>query len=124
MALGLEIEDKQEFTSGFAERSLFTSTSDLPGEEESSGKQSLGVRQLSKGEIMSSEANFKYQANTRDEAINIKMLRLVEDSDLSLYQIASLIRISGTTLTMWMAGTVRPPMTEVDQFERIIHSDN
>ena len=36
-----------------------------------------------------------------------RLRRLIEDSDLSLYQIASLIGTSPTILRMWLAGTTR-----------------
>jgi DNA transposition AAA+ family ATPase len=37
----------------------------------------------------------------------VRLMRFVEDSHLSFYQIASLIGTSGTILSMWLAGTAR-----------------
>jgi DNA transposition AAA+ family ATPase len=51
-----------------------------------------------------------------------RLRRLIEDSDLSLYQIASLIGTSPTNLSMWLAGTTRPHMTELDEIEKLIRS--
>jgi DNA transposition AAA+ family ATPase len=51
-----------------------------------------------------------------------RLRRLIEDSDLSLYQIALLIGTSPTILSMWLAGTIRPHMTELDEIEKLIRS--
>ena len=50
----------------------------------------------------------------------VRLRRFVEDSDLSFYQIASLIGTSGTILSMWLAGTVRPHMTKLDEIEKFL----
>ncbi len=50
----------------------------------------------------------------------VRLRQFVEDSDLSFYQIASLIGTSGTILSMWLAGTVRPPMTKLDEIEKFL----
>jgi DNA transposition AAA+ family ATPase len=52
--------------------------------------------------------------------IIVRLRQFVEDSDLSLYQIASLIGTSGTILSMWLAGTARPNMTKVDEIEKFL----
>jgi hypothetical protein len=58
------------------------------------------------------------------EALIVKLKRFVEDSDLSLYQIASLIGTSGTILSMWLAGTARPHMTELAEIEKLLKRDH
>ena len=54
------------------------------------------------------------------ETLIVKLRQFVEDSDLSLYQIASLIGTSGTILSMWLAGTAKPHMTELDEIEKFL----
>ena len=52
-----------------------------------------------------------------------RLRRLIEDSDLSLYQIASLIGTSPTILSMWLCRKKnRPHMTELDEIEKLIRS--
>ncbi len=50
----------------------------------------------------------------------VRLRQFVEDSDLSFYQIASLIGTSGTILSMWLAGTARPHMTKLDEIEKFL----
>ena len=69
---------------------------------------------------MSSVVNSKEGEEPSEEALIVRLRRFVEDSDLSLYQIASLIGISGTILSMWLAGTARPNMTDLDEIEKLI----
>jgi DNA transposition AAA+ family ATPase len=52
-----------------------------------------------------------------EEALIVRLRRFVEDSDLSLYKIASRIGTSGTKLS---AGTARPQMTELDEIEKFL----
>ena len=54
------------------------------------------------------------------EALIVRLTRFVENSDLSFYRIASLIGTSGTTLSMWLAGTARPHTTELDEIEKLL----
>jgi transcriptional regulator with XRE-family HTH domain len=69
---------------------------------------------------MSSVVNSKEGEEPSEEALIVRLRRFVEDSDLSLYQIASLIGISGTILSMWLAGTARPHMTDLDEIEKLL----
>jgi DNA transposition AAA+ family ATPase len=69
---------------------------------------------------MSSIVNSKEGEEASEEALIVRLRRFVEDSDLSLYQIASLIGISGTILSMWLAGTARPHMAELDEIEKLL----
>ena len=55
-----------------------------------------------------------------EEELIVNLRRFVEDSDLSLYQIASFIGTSGTILSMWLAGTARPHMTKLDEIEKFL----
>ena len=55
-----------------------------------------------------------------DAAIVVKLMRLVENSDLSFYQIASLMGTSGTILSMWLAGSAKPQPTNLDEIERLL----
>ena len=50
----------------------------------------------------------------------VRLRRFVEDSDLSFYQIASLIGTSGTILSVWLAGTAKPHMNKLDQIEKFL----
>ena len=52
--------------------------------------------------------------------IIVRLRQFVEDSDLSLYQIASLIGTSGTVLSMWFAGTARPHMSELEEIKKFL----
>jgi DNA transposition AAA+ family ATPase len=52
--------------------------------------------------------------------IIVKLMRLVENSDLSFYQIASLVGTSGTILSMWLAGTAKPQSTNLDEIEKLL----
>jgi DNA transposition AAA+ family ATPase len=54
------------------------------------------------------------------ERLIVKLRRFVEDSDLSLYQIASLIGTSGTILSMWLAGTATPHLSQLDKIEKFL----
>jgi DNA transposition AAA+ family ATPase len=69
---------------------------------------------------MTSVVNPKEGEEPSEEALIARLRRFVEDSDLSLYQIASLIGTSGTILSMWLAGTARPNMTKVDEIEKFL----
>ena len=69
---------------------------------------------------MASVVNSTEGEEPSEEALIVRLRRFVEDSDLSLYQIASLIGISGTILSMWLAGTARPHMTDLDEIEKLI----
>jgi DNA transposition AAA+ family ATPase len=55
-----------------------------------------------------------------DVALIVRLRRFVEDSDLSLYQIASLIGTSGTILSMWLAGTAKPQIAEGAEVEKLL----
>jgi DNA transposition AAA+ family ATPase len=69
---------------------------------------------------MATVVNSKEGEELSREGLIARLRRFVEDSDLSFYRIASLIGTSGTTLSMWLAGTVRPQMTELDEIERLL----
>jgi len=55
-----------------------------------------------------------------EEALIRRLRRFVEHSDLSFYQIASLIGTSGSTLSMLLAGTARPNTTELAAIDRFL----
>jgi hypothetical protein len=55
-----------------------------------------------------------------EEALIVNLRRFVENSDLSLHQIASIIGTSGTMLSMWIAGTTRPHMSELAEIEKLL----
>jgi len=69
---------------------------------------------------MASVVNSTEGEEPSEETLIVRLRRFVEDSDLSLYQIASLIGISGTMLSMWLAGTARPHMTELNEIEKLL----
>jgi DNA transposition AAA+ family ATPase len=69
---------------------------------------------------MSFVVNYKEGDEPNEEALIVRLRRFVEDSDLSLYKIASLIGTSGTKLSMWLAGTARPHITELDDIENFL----
>jgi DNA transposition AAA+ family ATPase len=64
--------------------------------------------------------NPKQGEERSEEALIVRLSRFVEDSDLSLYQIASLIGTSGTILSMWLAGTARPHLPELAEIEKLL----
>ena len=49
-----------------------------------------------------------------------RLAEFLESSQLSFYQIASLIGISGAVLSMWLAGTARPSMTKLEAIENFL----
>ncbi|MBV8377385.1 MAG: hypothetical protein JO279_10320 [Verrucomicrobia bacterium] len=55
-----------------------------------------------------------------NSAIVAKLMQLVENSDLSFYQIASLVGTSGTILSMWLAGTAKPQSTNLAEIEKLL----
>ena len=55
-----------------------------------------------------------------DEPLMGTFRRVVEDSDLSIYQIASLIGTSGAILSMWLAGTAKPNKAELAKIESFL----
>jgi DNA transposition AAA+ family ATPase len=59
-----------------------------------------------------------------DEALIAKLTRFVEESDLSLHQIATLMGTSGTILSMWIAGTAKPHQAELSEIEKFLKADN
>jgi len=69
---------------------------------------------------MSSVLNPKEGEKPSEEALIARLRRFVEDSDLSLYQIASLIGTSGTILSMWLAGTATPHLSQLDKIEKFL----
>jgi DNA transposition AAA+ family ATPase len=58
--------------------------------------------------------------DSSEEALIVRLRRFVENSDLSLYQIASIIGTSGTILSMWIAGTTRPDMSKLGEIEKLL----
>jgi DNA transposition AAA+ family ATPase len=55
-----------------------------------------------------------------EESLISRLTRFIDESDLSFYQIASLIGTSGTILSMWLAGTAKPGTAEVAEIERFL----
>jgi hypothetical protein len=49
--------------------------------------------------------------------------QFLEDSDLSIYQIAERVGTSGTILSMWLAGTAKPHRTALVGIERILNRE-
>jgi hypothetical protein len=48
------------------------------------------------------------------------LIRFVENSDQSLPQIAELMGVSGVALSMWIAGTARPPASKLLEIKRLL----
>ena len=69
---------------------------------------------------MSSATHPKEGEKPTEEALIGKLRRFVDDSDLSFYQIASLVGTSGTFLSMWLARTARPHPAELAEIERLL----
>ena len=57
-----------------------------------------------------------------EAAMVVKLMRLVENSDLSFYQIAALIGTSGTILSMWLAGTAKPGTANLVEIDKLLSS--
>jgi hypothetical protein len=47
------------------------------------------------------------------------LIRFVENSDKSIPQIAELMGVSGVALSMWIAGTARPPASKLLEIKRV-----
>ena len=69
---------------------------------------------------MSSDAHPKEREEPNEEALIGRLRRFLDDSDLSFYQIASLIGTSGTILSMWLARTAKPHTAELAEIERFL----
>jgi hypothetical protein len=63
---------------------------------------------------------FKEGEEPGEKALMARLRRFVEDSDLSFYKIASRVNTSGTTLSMWLAGTARPQTEELAEIEKLL----
>ena len=63
---------------------------------------------------------FKEEEEISERALMVRLRRFVEDSDLSFYKIASRMGTSGTTLSMWLAGTARPQTEELAEIEKLL----
>jgi hypothetical protein len=48
------------------------------------------------------------------------IIRFVENSDKSIPQIAELMGVSDVALSMWIAGTARPPASRLLQIKRLL----
>jgi hypothetical protein len=69
---------------------------------------------------MSTAVNSKEGEESRRRELVSRLRRYVEDSDLSFYRIATLVGTSGTNLSMWLAGTNRPKISELDEIVKLI----
>ena len=70
---------------------------------------------------MSAVVNPKEEEEPPGEAaLVMRLTRFVENSDLSFYQIASIIGISGTILSMWLAGTAKPHTAKFNEIENLL----
>jgi DNA transposition AAA+ family ATPase len=63
---------------------------------------------------------FVEQSKEGEEALIARLRRFVEDSNLSFYQIASCVGISGTTLSMRLSGIARPDIAESAEIQRLL----
>jgi len=48
------------------------------------------------------------------------LIQFVENSDKSIPQIAELMGVSGVALSMWIAGTARPPASKLLEIKRLL----
>jgi len=55
-----------------------------------------------------------------EEALLRGLKQFVADSNLSFYQIASLIGTSGAILSMWLAGTAKPDTLQLAAIDRFL----
>jgi len=69
---------------------------------------------------MPSIVHSKEREEPGEGALMERLKRFVETSDLSFYQIAMRVGTSGTMLSMWLAGTVRPDAAESIQIDRFL----
>jgi DNA transposition AAA+ family ATPase len=69
---------------------------------------------------MGTVVNSKEGEEPSRDALLDRLRRYVEDSDLSFYRIATIVGTSGTTLSMWLAGTARPHTAELDEIEKLL----
>jgi transcriptional regulator with XRE-family HTH domain len=68
---------------------------------------------------MGTAVNSKDGEEPRRRELVARLRRYVEDSDLSFYRIATLVGTTGTNLSMWLAGTNRPKIAELDEIEKL-----
>jgi hypothetical protein len=48
------------------------------------------------------------------------LIRFVENSDESIPKIAELLGVSGVVLSMWIAGTAKPPASKLLEIKRLL----
>ena len=48
------------------------------------------------------------------------LIRFVENSDESIPKIAELMGVSGVALSMWIAGTAKPPVSKLLEIKRLL----
>jgi hypothetical protein len=48
------------------------------------------------------------------------LIRFVENSDESIPKIAELMGVSGVALSMWIAGTAKPPASKLLEIKRLL----
>jgi hypothetical protein len=61
----------------------------------------------------------KEEGEPGEKALIERLRRFIEGSDLSFYKIASRVGASGTTLSMWLAGTARPQAEDLAEIEKL-----
>ena len=68
------------------------------------------------------EERSKESEAARERVLVARLRQFVEDSDLSLYKIASRIGTSGGILSLWLAGTARPRAEELAAIEKFLQA--
>lgn len=55
-----------------------------------------------------------------EHALLGNLIRFVENSDESIPKIAELMGVSGVALSMWIAGTAKPPASKLLEIKRLL----
>ena len=64
-------------------------------------------------EIESEQNEATVRSDLDEQALLDELKRFVEDTKLSIYRIAELMGVYGSTLSIWIAGTAKPHRTEL-----------
>jgi DNA transposition AAA+ family ATPase len=62
----------------------------------------------------------KEREESCEKPLIARLRQFVEDSDVSLYKIASSVGTSGGILSMWLSGTARPGPEELAAIEKFL----
>ena len=88
----------------------------------------MSIASIENSRLRKVEHRFGFRDQTKaigleesDEHVLIgDLIQFVENSDKSIPQIAELMGVSGVALSMWIAGTARPPASKLLEIKRLL----